>query len=105
VSQAIAAGDLPYGENWDRHIVQWPGWDWIDPQKEAAAFEKLLELKVKSRTEMIRERGREPADVYDELRRDEEMLAERDLVAAAGEESDESVEPEGIDDTGDDDGA
>jgi capsid protein len=100
VSQAIAAGDLPYGENWDRHIVQWPGWDWIDPQKEAAAFEKLLELKVKSRTEMIRERGREPADVYDELRRDEEMLAERELVGAA---SDETVETGGPEETGEPD--
>lgn len=58
--------------------VEWQGrrWAWIDPQSEVAANEKAIALRIKSRSEVIRETSsRDPADVWDEIGREETEMA------------------------------
>lgn len=59
--------------------VAWQGrrWSWIDPSAETAANEKAIAMKLKSRSEIIRETsGRDPVDVWEEIsREDKEMGA------------------------------
>ena len=58
--------------------VEWQGrrWAWIDPQSEVTANEKAIGLRIKSRSEVIRETSsRDPADVWDEISREEKEMA------------------------------
>lgn len=52
-------------------------WAWIDPASETAANEKAVAMRIKSRSEIIRETsGRDPSDVWDEIsREDKDMKA------------------------------
>lgn len=54
-------------------------WAWVEPQREITAHEKAIALKVASRSEIIRERGREPSEVWDEIEREEEDLRRRGI--------------------------
>ncbi|MCX2780419.1 phage portal protein [Microbulbifer thermotolerans] len=54
-------------------------WAWVDPQKEITAHEKAVALRVASRSEIIRERGREPDEVWDEIERENEELRRRGI--------------------------
>ncbi|WP_445362057.1 phage portal protein (plasmid) [Microbulbifer sp. ANSA003] len=54
-------------------------WAWVDPQKEINAHKEAVALKVASRSEVIRERGREPEEVWDEIQREEEELKKRGI--------------------------
>lgn len=54
-------------------------WAWVDPQKEIAAHEKAIALRIASRSEIIRERGREPEEVWDEIERENEELRRRGI--------------------------
>lgn len=54
--------------------VTWQGrrWAWIDPSSEVAANERAIMLKIKSRSEVIRETSsRDPSDVWDEIHRED----------------------------------
>ena len=42
-------------------------WDWVDPKNDAAADREAVALEVRSRAEIIRERGRDPDEVWAEL--------------------------------------
>lgn len=44
-----------------------PALPWIDPAKEAAAWKTLIDAKLESRAEIMRQRGRDPSKVYDEI--------------------------------------
>lgn len=46
-------------------------WDWVDPKSDIAALKEAVALGVKSRGEIIRERGRIPDDVWSELEEEE----------------------------------
>jgi len=51
-------------------------WAWIDPSSEVAANEKAIAMKIKSRSEIIRETSsRDPADVWDEISREDKDMA------------------------------
>lgn len=43
-------------------------WDWVDPKGEAAADREAVALGVKSRAQIIREAGRDPDEVWAELK-------------------------------------
>jgi lambda family phage portal protein len=56
-------------------------WAWIDPQAEMSANEKAIALRIKSRSEVIREMTtRDPVDVWDEVQREEEEMAARSVT-------------------------
>ena len=40
---------------------------WIDPAKEAKAWRELVDAKLESRKEVMRQRGRDPAKVVEEM--------------------------------------
>lgn len=50
-------------------------WSWIDPSSEVAANEKAIALKIKTRSEIIRETsGRDPVDVWEETAREDAVM-------------------------------
>jgi len=51
------------------------GWQWVDPQKEAAGNEKAIKNGLKTRTEVLAERGRTLEEVLEERQRENEMAA------------------------------
>ena len=58
--------------------VSWQGrrWGWIDPQAEMSANEKAIAMRIKTRSEVIRETsGRDSADVWAECARDDADMA------------------------------
>jgi len=56
-----------------------PSMPWIDPQKEANGFEKLLSLKITSPQKIIRQRGDDPTDVLDQWEKWQEEIDSRRL--------------------------
>lgn len=48
-----------------------PALPWIDPQKEAKAWRELVEAKLESRYEIMRQRGRDPRKVREELEQEQ----------------------------------
>lgn len=51
-------------------------WAWIDPASEVSANEKAVAMKIKSRSEIIRETsGRDPDDVWEEISREDKDMA------------------------------
>lgn len=62
-----------------RYRSTWGGrrWEWVDPQKEIAAAEKAVQNRFKSRSQVIRDMGQDdPADVFAEIAKEEQLLAE-----------------------------
>jgi len=55
-------------------------WQWVDPQKEIAAHEKAINLGIKSRSDVIREQGRDPEDVWLEIQREQSRMRELDIL-------------------------
>lgn len=51
-------------------------WPWVDPLKEMKANETAIDKRIRSISEIIREQGRDPDDVFDEIARERERLAE-----------------------------
>jgi capsid protein len=72
---------------------------WIDPVKEANAWEKLVQAGFASEVEVIRRRGGNPRDVLEQVASFRKEAAEKDLVFssnaanAAGAPAVEPVEP------------
>ena len=51
-------------------------WAWIDPSSEMAANEKAIALRIKSRSEVVRETTtRDPVDVWEECAREDKEMA------------------------------
>jgi capsid protein len=48
-------------------------WDWVDPRSEAMADAAAVALGTKSRAQLIRERGRDPDEVWAELKTEEDL--------------------------------
>lgn len=49
-------------------------WDWVDPQKDVAAAKESIDYKLKSRSEVIRNNGRDPDAVWTEIQRENQTL-------------------------------
>lgn len=60
---------LPYSkfEKFNAPVYFGRRWDWVDPKNDAAADREAVALEVRSRAEIIRERGRDPDEVWAEL--------------------------------------
>lgn len=51
-------------------------WAWVDPQKDMQANIAAIEQGLRSRSDVIREQGRDPDDVWQEIKREQERLKE-----------------------------
>lgn len=85
VQLAIASGAVrvPSGvrpETIDDALYQQPAMPWIDPDKEAKAWERLERAGYASGPEIVRKRGRNPRDVMDQEANWRNRARERDLV-------------------------
>ncbi|CAN8142216.1 hypothetical protein THIOSC15_3450015 [uncultured Thiomicrorhabdus sp.] len=67
---------LPYSKYSKLNAPVWQArrWQWVDPQKEMNAPEKAIDLGLKSRSEIIREMGRDPNEVWREIERENKQL-------------------------------
>ncbi len=78
-SITVAGKPLKYErlEKYKNITFQGRRWVWIDPQAEISANEKAIALRIKSRSEVVRETTtRDPVDVWEECAREEaEMKA------------------------------
>jgi len=50
-------------------------WQWVDPQKDMNANARGIELMLKSRSEIIRDMGRDPDEVWAEIARENDALS------------------------------
>jgi len=76
IARGVASGVLPADAAVFGARCQWPAWEYIDPLKEAQGNAVAISTATKSISECIRERGQEPAEVREELKRDVEWLRE-----------------------------
>ena len=49
-----------------------PALPWIDPAKEATAYRELVDAQLESRQEIMRQRGRDPGKVWDEIEQEQQ---------------------------------
>lgn len=80
LAQAITVANKPLKfERLEKYrAVTWQPrrWAWVDPGSEVAANEKAVAMKIKSRSEIIRETsGRDPDDVWSEISREDKDMA------------------------------
>jgi lambda family phage portal protein len=56
--------------------AEWQGrrWDWVDPKKEQDAHSDAVNNRFKSRSQIIRESGRDPDEVWEEIAQEEAKL-------------------------------
>jgi len=55
-------------------------WSWIDPGADVAAAEKMLAMKLRSRTAIIAEMGNDAEDTWDEIAREDKDMAEMGVI-------------------------
>lgn len=79
IDRGIAAGELPADPRLYLTRCQWPAWEYIDPVKENQGSQIAISFAGKSISEYIRERGREPLEVFDELENDVKTLKEKGI--------------------------
>lgn len=60
-------------------------WAWVDPQKDGEANKLAIDLRLKSRSQIIRDQGDDPETVWNEIQRDEELLAKLGIKAVTSE--------------------
>lgn len=76
--RAIATGqvNLPMSKLSKFDAVVWQGrrWDWVDPEKDVNANVTSITNRLKSYSQVIREQGRDPEEVWRELAKDTERL-------------------------------
>ncbi len=70
IARGIASGELPVNPKIFKVFCQWPGWQYIDPKKSAEANAIDVAGGRKSDSECIRERGKNPDEVYAEIASD-----------------------------------
>ena len=70
-------------------------WSWVDPKKDMDANVAAIENGIRSRSDVIRESGRDPDDVWQEIARENERMKELGIELAA-KEAKEPVEPKEV---------
>lgn len=77
-------------------------WDWVDPLKDISANEKAHQMNVKSLSQIIRDMGRDPDDVWAEIQTEREKLNELGIKVGTSnetEQTEQATENEQTDDT------
>ena len=92
IAEAVLMGDsgVPFMPLDQMQAVRFvgPGFPPIQPREAAAANESAIKNRLKSRSEIIREQGGDPVDVFEELAGEEELLKELGLQSAAPDPAD-----------------
>lgn len=74
-------------------------WTWVDPLKDVTANEKAIQLKIRSRSSIIREQGDDPAEVWQEIAEEDELLKSLGISTSLEEPKEtppnEQTEPNG----------
>lgn len=89
IRHQVLTGEIPaaiyQAERQSLEAVKWlpPAWPWVDPEKEARAAEIAINNRLRSRSEVIAERGYDAEDVDAEIAADEERLARLGSARAA----------------------
>jgi len=60
-------------------------WAWVDPAKDMKANENAIKLNLKSRSEIIRDMGRDPDEVWAEIQRENEQMKTLGISPAAAD--------------------
>ena len=84
---SVAGKQLPLSrvEKFSRVDHQGRRWPWVDPKNEILADAKAIELRLSSRSRVIRERyGLDPRDVFREIEAEELLLKEAGILVGAG---------------------
>jgi lambda family phage portal protein len=107
IQQALlskALGKLPMGIDMttiNRADFRAPALPWIDPSSEAKAYQTLIESGLESRTEIMRQRGRDPTKVWEEIQEEQAsgLFASAIKAAAPGtpDQSSSDVKPDETD--------
>lgn len=76
--------ELPEPKRIEAARVSWQPrrWPWVDPLKDMQANREAVALRTRSISDIIREQGRDPADVWEELASDIETLDALGLAPA-----------------------
>lgn len=61
-------------ERYKPHSFRGRRWQWVDPLKDMSAHEKAYQLKVRSRSSIIREMGDDPQEVFKEIAEENALL-------------------------------
>jgi len=67
-------------------------WAWVDPAKEMVANQTAIELGLKSRSEIIRDMGRDPDEVWAEIEKENTMLKDFGLGGLTGNSQEKLME-------------
>lgn len=102
MESAVLEGRLPIGSEqlvaeYDRftaHAYQAPGWEWVDPVKEAQSSQLALQSNLTTLADELGQRGRDLIDTLRQRKREKDLLAElgltdEPLVAAMEAEGDD----------------
>ncbi|MBL1293076.1 MAG: phage portal protein [Thiotrichales bacterium] len=79
----IRIGSRPLAHPVDEYLTakfQPRRWDWVDPLKDLKANQGAIELKLKSRSQVIRDGGGDPDSVWREIQREDAQLAKMGLL-------------------------
>jgi lambda family phage portal protein len=71
-----------------------PKWDWVDPVKDVQGEENELRLNLKSWSKTVRERGLNPDELINEIKKDREAFEQAGIKYPLGYEQEIEPEPE-----------
>jgi len=83
IARGIASGELPANANLFNVRLQWPAWEMIDKKKEADGDNIAINNRSKSVSQCIRERGDVPKDVFEEIAKEQKIMADLGISAVA----------------------
>ncbi len=78
-------------------VFQGRRWKWVDPAKELTAHEKAVALRITTRSQIIREQGGDPDEVFAEIAEEEKRLEAMGILTPA-QNSDPEPPPQEQDD-------
>lgn len=76
ISQWIEEGLLSKRDDWAKHQVMLKRWKYVDPEREASAEQKQLDMGITTRTEICNKQGLEWKDVIQQRQKEEQLIKE-----------------------------
>ena len=103
IEAAVLEGKLPITSEqliedysgWTRHTWQTPGWEWVDPVKEAQASGLALQSNLTTLSDELGSRGRDLHDTLRQLAREKALKQELGLSATEKADTNEEMESDG----------
>ena len=96
MSEKIKVNGRPLRRDFDHYkpaLFQGRRWKWVDPQKDSVEKQTLIGQRLKSRSQLIRENGDDPEEVFKEIAAEQARMEELGIVidpmAVPSEEKDD----------------